>query len=319
MTENAQGGKAGKGPFARSFLLLPLLALLALAVYSLVAPAFRPAAPTEEEWLEAAKYVSEHWQGGDVVRIEPAWLTAGRVFFADLDGGKREPFRILDIHDPVDHPFLYLHARLWLVTAVEQRGVYESTIPPGAELAEEIELDGITLLLFDLPGDVVRWSMLASPRNILVERVDPKKGPVRCEWRAGKHNCGIGSSYDVKQELRRVAGGPRACLVVRPGPGKSPVTLTLRGIDREGTLVVRMGNTVEAARAKHGGDVSVTVALARDVVGEIEIERRSYELQEVRATIETATEKELAITVRATDDRKREVCLDGYLLDADVY
>ena len=298
--------------------ILPAALMLALAVWLLVAPTFRAAAPTHAQWLDAAAFVQERWQEGDLVRLEPTWLTAGRVYFSDLDGRKREPLSILDIHDPVDHPYLYGFTRLWVVSAVESRSEHETAAPPGATLVEETELPGVTVVLYEIPAGVIRWSLLSALRTVVVQRTDSDQGPVSCRWRGDRIACGMKGHLDVTKELRRVAGGPRECVLVRPGPGESPTRLRIP-ISGSGLLVVRAGNTVEAARAKDGGDVSIRVSVGDEVFGDMVLKRRSYRLEEFRLVVGQPEKIELVIDLAATDDRKREICLDGYLLDAEVY
>jgi hypothetical protein len=300
----------------RLLLLLPAVLFAAAAVWLLVAPLLRAPAPSAEQWLEAASLVRQSWQAGDVVRLEPAHLTAGRVFFADLDGGKRAPMRILDLHDPVDWPFLYRFKRLWLVTAIENRGDEEELAPPGSNLAEKIELDTLTVTRWELPADVLKWGLVEAAATAQVTREDKEGKQSACPWRHGRHTCQMGGRMDVAAELRRVAGGPRECLLVRPGPGPNPVRLTFPLEELEGTLLVRFGNTIEAARAGEGGDTVVEVS-AGGPVERVVVARRDYALHEVRIALAPQQGlKELVIAVHATDDRKRELCLDGYVVAA---
>jgi len=300
-------------------LLSPALLLVGLSLYLLVSPWFRVPAPTPSQWLEAAHFVREGWQEGDVVRLEPAWMTRGRVYFGDLDGGSREPFRILDLHSPADPAYLYQYHRLWLVSAVEARGDYHQSVPPGATLAEEREFEALTVRRFQIPAGVIRWQMVAALSNARVRREHPREGPVDCPWRHKRHACSLGAQLDVQEALRQVAGSPRRCVLVRPGPGRGMTTVTFSDVESTGLMVLRVGNTVEAARARHGGDVTVEVTLDGRAAGRAVLDRRSYELTELAFPVAGSGQKELVISVQATDDRKREVCLDGYLLDTEVY
>jgi len=294
-------------------LVLPIALLMLLAFGLLLAQFLRDPAPTSDEWLVAAEHVQSNWQDGDVVRIEPAWLTAGRVYFGDVDGGSREPFRILDLHDPVDPAWLYRYQRLWLVTAVEVRDNWDSLVPDDFELGEELVLDGITLLRFAIPQRRLLWQMLeALPDAQVVRQSDD--GPVQCNWRGKSHRCKVKGAMDVQQKLRRVAGSARQCINLNVGPGTEPTAISFQGVTGPGTLLVRVGNTIEAARAKHGGDVTATVLLEGEERGSVLLEKRSYRLDEVAIPLADGREKELVIRLQATDDRKREICLDGYVI-----
>lgn len=301
-------------PARRWLLLLPLLLFLVGALVLLVLPFFREPVPTPEQWRAAARQVRERWQPGDVVRLEPTWLTAGRVYFGDVDSGARRALRILDVHEPVDPLWLYRFQRLWLVRAVESRGRALAVAPPGAELVEEVELEGLTLSLYTLPRDVIRWEMREALAGAELTRQGPK-GETTCRWQAGRLRCKLKGDLDVEEALRQVAGGPRQCVVVRPGPGTAPATLRFPGIVGPGRLVVRMGNTIEAARGLDGGDVTVSVSLGEEALGELVLKRRDYDLHEVAGGLSDGSEKDLVIRLQATDDKKREVCLEGYLVD----
>lgn len=294
-------------------LLLPVTLLAGFAVVLLVLPLFRTEVPTHEEWLVAARHVEEHWRNGDVVRIEPGWLTAGRVYFGDIDGGPRTPLRILDVHDPVDKAWLYHFKRLWLVAAVGEESNYEDVVPPGASLIGEYPLGPIALLLFDLPQGVIRWQLTSSLKSAVMQRKPSDGESVTCRYKGTALRCRLKSHLDARIELRRVAGSARNCLVVRPGPGEALTTLRFPRLSGPGRLIVRLGNTVEAARAKKGGDVRATVTLGEDTLADWTIERRAYRLDEVSHLVGEG-EKELVISLSATDDRKREICVDGYLL-----
>jgi len=290
------------------------VALALLAVVLLVQPLFRAQVPTHEEWLAAAEHVESNWRQGDVVRIEPGWLTAGRVYLRDVDGGKREPFRILDIHAPVDTAWLYRFERLWLAAALDETDNYEEIVPPGASLVGEYSFGNLDLLLFELPRDVIRWQLQDGLKMTVLEREGADGQMSQCRFKGKSFRCRESAGPGAKVELRRVAGSARNCLVLRPGPEGSITRLRVSGVRGPGRLLVRLGNTVEAARAKHGSDVHARVTLGDDVLAELVIERRAYRLDEVSRLL-AEEEKELVISLSATDDRKREICVDGYLLD----
>jgi hypothetical protein len=298
-------------------LVLPLVLLMILAFWLLLGQFFRAAAPSPEQWLEAAEHVQQNWQSGDMVRIEPAWLTAGRVYFGDVDGGSREPFRILDLHDPVDPAWLYRYKRLWLVLAVEARSEWEELVPLDLVLEEEVEFPGISLLRFAIPQGKLRWQMLEALPDARVVR-QGSDGPVKCKWRGQSHRCKMKGAMDVQRKLRRVAGSARQCVNINVGPGTEPTTLTFGGLTGPGTLLVRVGNTIEAARAKDGGDVTATVVLDEEEHSSLLLDKRSYVLEEVTIPLADGREKELVIRLRATDDKKREICLDGYIIGDEI-
>jgi hypothetical protein len=314
MTESPQTPALPAPKQRRAWLaLLPLVALTVLAIGLLVAPAFGPEPPTDTEWLAAAEFVQERFAPGDVIRLEPGWMTAGRAYFGDLDGGPRAPFRILDLHDPVDPAWLLRYQRLWQVTALGAQDEWQNLVPPELELVEETVMAGVTVRLFAIPQGRVRWQMLAALPFATVTR-QGDTGPVVCKWQGKSHRCKLKGAMDVDQQLRRVAGSARQCVNVNTGPELRPVTLSFPGVSGPGTLLVRIANTIEAARAKDGGNVTAVVFLDGAEIGQIHLDRRLYTLEEVVFELTDNTEKELVIQLQATDDRKREICLDGYVI-----
>lgn len=288
----SDGPSPGAKAVHRSLLpILPAAGILTLALVLFFARYLRDPAPGHEDWAEAAGYIEERWAEGDVVRIEPWWMTSGRVFFADLDGKAPLPFRAFDPGRTLDAPVLFDHQRLWLVAALDARDRSAKLTPPGATLVEESSFERLSLFLFELPEKVVLWNMLQALPSARVE------GP------------------RASIQLRQVDGGPHNCVLVRLGKEPSKLRFTLPG---EGTLLVRAGNTVEAARAKHGGTVTVTVSLENGESAEVDIPRRDYGLHEMSFTLDReAVGAELLVTLATSDKRKREVCLDGFVLDGE--
>jgi hypothetical protein len=270
-------------PIFRTLLLgAPVLLLCAMAIWLLLEPAVRSAAPDEASWAEAADYVKERFQPGDFIRIEPFWMTSGRAHFVALDGGPSEPFRILDYHRVPDHSYLSRFTRLWLVAAAGEGNGPDMVSPPGSTLLDERSFDRISVFLFEIPSGVLVWQML---ENLPL----PK----------------------VKRELRQVAGGARECALVRPG--KEPVSVSFQ-VPSPGVLLIRVGNTVEAARRKEGGDVAVTLLVNGEKAAGTLLERRAYRLDEMRVPLDGPGPHEVTVRFETDDARRREVCMDGYVV-----
>jgi len=287
---------------------------MAAALALLANSALKGDAPRNEDWLEAARYVQASFAEGDVIRIEPYWMTGGRVFFGDLDGGPRKPFRILDLHREIDAPYLYHYTRLWLVAALDARDEAVALAPPaggdaasgdgagqsggeragsdgravpGAVLLERKDFERVSVFLFSLPSGMIVWEAPAEP--------------------------GAGSRPPGSVGLRQVAGGPRRCLVLRPEKGKAAVEWRATG---DGILLVRAGNTIEAARAKEGGDVDLVVGVQGEELDTVRIEARDYTLHEIRTGLPEGTASTtVRLEVKSAEPKKREVCVDAYLLD----
>jgi len=282
---------------ARAFLMLLPAALLAVtAVVLLVLPFFRDEAPGPDDWLEAARLVREGWQDRDAVRIEPSWMTGGRVYFGDLDGGPRTPLRILDVHRTLEPGFLYRFKRVWLVAALDAADRGDLPILPGASLVRTIPLGRLSVFLYALPEDVLTWSLQST-------RAARGNAPVRKAGLPGH------------AALRQVAGGPRSCTVLEPRKGRSVLTAEVPG---PGTLFVTAGNTLEAARSKEGKDVEASIRLNGTEVAGVRIPKRDYSLSRFRFDLQHAGPAALEIAVSSSDPAKREVCVDAYVLSSSV-
>ncbi len=306
------GQSGGKSGLRAVLLLLPLALLVGVAVWQLLRPLGMPEPPGPQAWLDAARYVRSGFRPGDVVRIEPTWLTQGRVYFGDIDSGPRTPMRVLDLHAPLDLPFLYRFQRLWLITAVEQRSSGDALLTDRFERLDEVEFPGLTVSLYQVPQGLLLWQMREGMSAAVL--ASGGAGSEACPWRQDRFRCAGQPVADVRFEMREVAGGPRQCLLVKPEPEGRQTVLQFPSLDREGELLVRAGNTVEAARSKDGGTVLVEVELDGNPVGSMSLQRASYRLDEVRATVQGGGPHELEIRLSTDDATKREVCLDGFIL-----
>lgn len=266
--------------------LIPALLLAGAGVWLLAMPAFQETAPTQEDWESAAAYVQEQFEEGDFIRIEPFWMTSGRVHFAALDGGESKPFAILDFHRVPDRPHLAGFKRVWLVVAAGEGRLPETVVPPGSALLSQEVFSTVTVFLFEMPEGMILWQML--------DNLPPPA---------------------TKKELRQVAGGARECVLV--SPGKEPVTVAFR-VPSPGLLLVRVGNTVEAARSKKGGPVAVFLSVDGRQVADTVLERRAYGLDELRASLDGEGDHRVSVRFATDDPRGREVCMDGYVVRAEL-
>ena len=295
--------------------LVGLLVLVGVSIWVLLASCSEEEAPSGADWLEVAETVQGRFEEGEVVRIEPAWLTGARIFFGDLDGGEREPFRILDIHDPMDPPFLYHFKRVWLVTALDRR--HDSgLIPPGGVVVDEVDFSKLTLQLVELPSHWILWDLVPSLGTARLQRFDKKGKPVSCRFRGRSFGCGNKREFNVGTELRQVAGGPRQCVVIGAYPDDQPAVLEFPQLPGPGVLRLTLGQTVEAARAGDGSETVVKILVGGVEVEQLHLIRRDYNLHYVEVPL-TEGETSLVVEVTAEDSRRREVCLEGVVLDLD--
>lgn len=266
------------------------LALLAMGV--LVLPSLRVPDPRPEDWAAAADLIRTDLAPGDLIRVEPFWATGGRIWFGDLDGGPRKAFRLLDVHEPADPLWLTRAPRVWIVGAMGYgHALVEDLETLDYSVALDEDLGRIRVRRLERGGTILRWELVAHSRAAAVEGV-----------RVGK----------VRRRVRRVAGGPRDCLILGDIEGSGPAVVTLRWeeIEEEGTLWIRAGNTIDAARKRSLGDITV---IARSDSGEasLTVPEGSYTLEALQLPFERGA---LEIEVRTDADGLHQVCLDGLLV-----
>ena len=71
---------------------------------------------------------------------------------------------------------------------------------------------------------------------------------------------------------------------------------------------------MEAGRQKDGGTVTVTATHLDQLLAEVPLIRKDYDLHEVTVDVDGTAESVVAVTVSTPDERKREVCFDGYFV-----
>lgn len=272
------------------------IALALLAIGLLVLPMLRSPAPRAEDWAAAAARVRGELVGGDLIRIEPFWSTGGRIWFGDLDGGAPHAFRLLDVHEPADPQWLTRAPRVWIVGAMGYgEAVVEELQALGYTVGLDEELDRLRLFRLDRGDLELRWEMVTALGRAVVGGVERRK---------------------VRRQVRRVAAGPRDCLLLgEPGTGGAEeVTLAWDDIDGAGTLWIRAGNTMDSARKRITGDLTVT---ARSGAGEASLTVRegSYDLESLQLPFEGGA---LEVVIRSSEGGVHQLCLDGLLIGPSV-
>ena len=268
------------------------LALVLLAIGILVLPSLRVPDPRPEDWAAAAALIRPDLAPGDLIRVEPFWATGGRIWFGDLDGGPRKAFRLLDVHEPADPLWLTRAPRVWIVGAMGYGGaLVEELKALDYSVALDKDLGRIRVRRLERGGTVLRWELVAHGRAAAVEGV-----------RGGK----------VQRRIRRVAGGPRDCLILGDIKGSGPAVVTMRWeeIEEVGILWIRAGNTIDTARKRAQGDITV---IARSDSGEasLTVPEGSYTLEALQLPFERGA---LEIEIRTNTDGLHQVCLDGLLV-----
>jgi len=271
-----------------------LLALV--ATWLLVRPALQHPAPRAEDWAAAAARIRPDLAEGDLIRIEPFWSTGGRIWFGDLDGGPAKAFRLLDVHEPADPQWLTRAPRVWIVGAMGYGdAVIEDLEGLGYAVGDAQELGRVTVTRLDRGDLGLRWELVAAHRDADLDGVERKQ---------------------VRRQVRRVAGGPRDCLLLgaakKDGPEKA--VLTWDGIDGAGTLWIRAGNTMDSARNRLPGNLMVT-ARAGGEEASLMVPEGSYTLEALQLPFDGGA---LEIEVRSDAGGVHQVCLDGLLIGPEV-
>jgi hypothetical protein len=286
--------------------------LAAGSIFQLLLPRLRPQPPEPADWLEVARTVRDSWQIGDGVRIEPTWMTAGRGYFADVDGLAAEPFRILDLHDPMNEAFLYRFRRIWWVSAMGH-SQDPSGFPRGSQVRDTMQFPRISVSLLEMPSDVAVWSLADHLRSASVQRPDGEGRTGPCGFSGSAFRCGWKGLADPAWTLRQVAGGPREGLVLVPGPKDSWVALMVDNVPGPGELRFQFGQTVEAARQREGGRTEVSLAVDGQEKLSRRLLRRDYELHEAVIQLSPGTHQ-VVFRFRSDDPQRRELSVNAWVL-----
>jgi hypothetical protein len=269
-----------------------VMALMLLAAGLLIRPSLQAPAPRAEDWAAAADRIRDALAEGDLVRVEPFWSTGGRIWFGDLDGGSPTAFRLLDVHEPADPQWLTRAPRVWIVGAMGYGGdLAEELQALGYTIGLDEELGRVRLLRMDRGDLALRWEMVAALGEAVVDGVERRK---------------------VRRQVRRVAAGPRECLLLGEAgtDGAAEVALAWDGIEGSGTLWIRAGNTMDSARNRVTGDLTVT-ARAGGNEASLTVPEGSYSLEQLTLPFEGGA---LEVSVQSSEGGVHPVCLDGLLI-----
>ncbi len=269
-----------------------VVALALLGAWLLVRPALQPPAPRAEDWAAAADRIREELSPGDLIRVEPFWSTGGRIWFGDLDGGSAKAFRLLDVHEPADPQWLTRAPRIWIVGAMGYGDdLIEDLEALGYSVAGEEDLGRVRVVRMDRGDESLRWELVAALGEAEVRSTGRSK---------------------LRRQVKRVAGGPRDCLVLgdRTTDGEPVAILSWEDIQESGTLWIRAGNTMDSARKRTEGNLTVT-ARANGEEAVLTVEEGSYTLQALQLPFEGGA---LEIEVRSDADVVHQLCLDGLLI-----
>ena len=269
-----------------------VLALALVATWLLVRPALQVPAPRAEDWAAAAVRIKDELSEGDLIRVEPFWSTGGRIWFGDLDGGRPEAFRLLDVHEPADPQWLTRAPRVWIVGAMGYGdGLIDDLELLGYSSALDEDLGRLRLVRMDRGEAGLLWELTTALRDADVSSIERRK---------------------IRRQVRRVAGGPRDCLLIGDKTTADDPVAILRWEEIPGTgkLWVRAGNTMDSARKRADGNVTVT-ARAGDAEASLSISEGSYNLETLELPFEGGA---LEIEVQSDAGGVHQICVDGLLI-----
>lgn len=245
-----------------------LLATLAIAAAALVWAQVdadqRPPAPND--WAALAAAARPAVRDGDLIRFVPAWDDGGRLAFqATVAGTFEPPFRALDWRSPPD-PLVWMRFQRVVQVGWEDRLAEDAAnLPPGTGGAEALARQGpLAAVVSRLPPSPLRWSAVDHVAGATVERYDAgARAPTPCRWRTDHHACPGGSEWwrAVTVSLFDAGGTHRECVLMTPvgAGGRVAATFPAVPVGPDGTLLLRAGNTLEAARRATPGRVHVEV------------------------------------------------------------
>ncbi len=279
--------------------------------------------PTEEDVALAAAIIGEGFREGDLLRIEPWWMTGPRRELlaaighpADIDN----PLFPLDLRGHPDPLHLLRFERVWLVKAYSARATPGSRLLPIA--TKEIESHDISprlrVSLHEIRERPLVYDLLLNLDQAVVHR-----GERFCPWQASRerHHCGEEAWKDVYPTLKEVGDSSRQCILAEPHPAGEPLRITYPEVPREGRLVLKSGFSIEGVRREAGADTEVRL-LVDDVEVRSWIEpKNDFVWRETEVVWDSSPENEPApshsvvtIEIKAPAIGWRQLCLDGGVL-----
>jgi hypothetical protein len=233
---------------------LPAVALVAVALWSLLAQRAEEArAATDAEWEAARAVVREGFRAGDVLRTAPHWADSARATMYDY------PFNVAVAIEEED---LYFYDRLWILADAAYVDDALAQLPDQWVVEQQWETSPRTrVLLVDIPTpDHVLHDLVTELRDAVVVRDYGEHRETCTLWHNGGWHCGrVDNWLHVTPSEEEIGGSLRRCLYV----GLPPAVLRLTWPDLElGSRVQgAIGNTMPAVRADRGGAIDFRIEL----------------------------------------------------------
>ena len=284
-------------------------------------------APAAEEWKELATQVRPGLGKVDLVRVVPGWDDLGRAaFFAASPQTGTFPFGALDGRVPPD-PLVWMRFKRVVIVGWSDRVDDDArSLPEGSRhLGEVGRTNRLRAVAWALPPSPLQWSAVESLESARVQRVLPNGEILACPWSAGRFDCPGGAEpwRDVRRVLTDAGDAPRDCIYAEPYPHGARVEIAFDGVRLEAgdTLLLRAGNSIEAARRRAGGRLHVTLDIDGERIVEDGFGRNDYLWTPwaVRVSEDAKVPGRLyglVVSVSAEQSGWRQVCLDLHVLGA---
>ena len=221
----------------------------------------RDSVPTQDDWAKFREHVAPLLEDGDVIRFAPVWDGVGPAAFQGIvSNSDRAPFPALDwrvYHDPIRWMgFERLVVVGWSNYVEKEIEALKSRFGKATLIIEE---GSFTAYALQLPANPIRWNALDNFSEAKVRRVDGKKKAQACPWNGSVHDCpGRGGWRDVKVRRMLVGDVAQTCIYMEPSPDGASVEIMFEKLTLSAgqTLLVRAGNSMEAARRNAGGPLT---------------------------------------------------------------
>ncbi len=282
------------------------------------------AAPDQEEWGEFSSSLRPLLKDRDLLRFAPVWDNLGPAAFqGTVVGSEKAPFPALDwrvYQDPVRWMgYKRLVLLGWSGYVNGSVGSLEARFGPSEVLLRQ----GLfAARAFTLPASPLRWNALDVFSEAKVRRLSTKKKAEVCPWNGTRHDCpGRGGWRDVNIRRMLVGDVTQTCIFMEPAPDGAGVEIMFEELELgpDQTLMVRVGNSMEAARRNAGGPLHLVVSIDGMVVTRDSYHHHDFAWIPYGIRMTKSLKKgyhQVRVTLSTEKSGYRQECLELLVLDA---
>jgi hypothetical protein len=276
------------------------------------------------EWRRLVEQLRPQLKDGDMLRIVPAWDAAGRKHLqGSVPGSEAWPFSALDWREPADPIPWMSFTRLVRVGWRDRVEADMRAFPLGAGAPTLLgATEGLIAMGTPLPPSPMRWRGFDHLPNATVERIYANGDIKPCTWDKDHHKCPGKSKWwrEVRNLLVDVGDLPRECVFVQPDLDGSRVEVSFHRVQLQpgDTILLRAGNTIQAARKNRGSSVSVELRIQDTIVFREYFHRNDYLLMPWALRYPDDAEPgryRITISVSAKKSAWRQTCFDLHILE----